>query len=230
MPTPYAPGQVWTYRARPQDEGSLVKIQMAEAYPAGGVDLVFHVSVIGLKFENPLVPGEIAHAPVSRATLDDSVLEPTQTEDAFPDPAEGVASWKEGEGGVFTISLADLAQMYDQVTADYVGPNLYFRTDWTHDRPGDPAWVMYEVDPKGRVLRTMHVFLDGAGVLTSVEDFADRPDALPAPGSLVEGDFFEIWKDVPFGEPHGDDGSGEHVVLTQRDGREFADLWNANRE
>jgi hypothetical protein len=234
--TPYAAGQVFTYRTRPGDEASRVKIQMVEHYASDGMsaeERVFHVSVARLAFRNPDVPGEIAHAPVSRETLDASLLDLAEPDPdlVFPDPAEGVAAWKEGEGGVFTFTLAELAQMYDDVTADFVAPseNLYFRTDWTHDRPGDPVWVMYEVDPDGRVLRTMHAFADGGGVLTSIEDFEDDAAELPRPGSLIEGNFYEIWKDVPFSEPHGDDGSGEHVVLTERDPLEFADLWRANR-
>ncbi|MBX7248488.1 MAG: hypothetical protein K1X35_05480 [Caulobacteraceae bacterium] len=227
MTHPYAAGQVWTYRTRPQDEGSLVKIQLVEPYGREGLDKVFHVSLIGLTFENGYVRPEVAHAPVSRETLDASVLERVETEDEFPNHAEGLMSWREGEGGVFTITLAELAAMFDQVTAGFVGEtdNLYFRTDWTHGRPDDPVSVMYEVAPDGRVLRTMHVFPDGGGVLTSVEDFED----LPQPASLVDGNFFGTWKDVPLGEPYGDQGDGESVLLTQRDPREFAELWDANR-
>ena len=229
MTRQYEAGQVWTYRTRPQDEGSLVKIQLVEPYGPEGQDEVFHISLIGLTFQNGYVRPEVAHAPVSRETLDASVLEQVSTEDEFPNHAEGLMSWREGEGGVFTVTLAELAEMFDQVTAGFVAPtdNLYFRTDWTHDRPDDPLWVMYEVDPEGHVLRTMHGFPDGSGVLTALDDFQDTEGAPPT--SLVDGDFFAIWKDVPLGEPHGDDGSGEHVVLTQRDPREFAELWDANR-
>ena len=232
-PIPYAAGQVWTYRTRPQDAGSLVKIQLVEPYDGPGEEAeVFHVSLIGLDFENGYARSEIAHAPVSRGALDASVLDRVETDDEFPNHGVGLMSWREGAGGVFTVPLADLAQMYDQVTADVIAPtdNLYFRTDWTHERPDDPIWVMYEVAPDGRVLRTMHAFADGGGVLTALEDFEDRPERLPQPGNLVDGSFFDIWKDVPLGEPHGDDGGGEHVVLTQRDPREFAELWSANRD
>lgn len=233
MPThDYAAGQVWTYRARPQDEGSRVKIQMVEHDPSAGAgDEVFHVSVIGLVFANPHVPGEIAHAPMSREALDASLLElaPAGADATFPDPAEGVARWKEGEGGVFTIALAELAAMFDGVTADFIpteGDNLYFMTEWTHDRPDDPAWVMYEVDPDGRVLRTIHGFPDGSGALSAIEDFED--EAGRSPETLVPGSFFEIWKDVPIGRPHGDP-DGEHVVLTERPRAEFETIWRENR-
>lgn len=231
----YAPGQVWTYRTRPGDEASRLKIQMIEHYPAEGQsaeDRVFHVSVVGVTFANRDVPREIAHAPVSRETLDASLLALTDSGATFPDPAEGVASWKEGAGGVFTLSIAELVQMYDDVTADFIplgGDNLYFQTDWTHGRPEDPVWVMYEVDPEGRVLRTIHGFADGGGVLTSVEDFEDHPQDLPERGNLVEGSFFEIWKDVPMGVPHGDDGNGETVTLTERQQAEFETIWRENR-
>ncbi len=236
MPTPdYAPGQVWTYRTRPQDPDSLAKIQMVETDPhplPGEDDRVFHVSVIGLNFANPEVKGEIAHAPLNLAALDASLLAPLESDAAFPDPAEGVASWKEGEGGVFSVTLAELAQMFDDVTAAFVptdGDNLYFESAWTHDRPEDPAWVMYEVDPEGRVLRTIHGFADGGGYLTALEDFEDHPEDLPERDSLVRGNFFETWKDTPMGVPFGDDGSGEYVVLTERPRAEFETIWKENR-
>jgi len=227
--TDYTPGQVWNFRGRPQDERPRVKIQMVEQDPSG--EAVFHVSLTGLAFANPHVPGEIAHAPVSRETLDASVLDlaAEDPDKPFPDPAEGVASWKEGEGGVFTVTLADLAQMFDQVTADFVpnaGENLYFMTAWSHERPDEPAWVMFEVDPEGNVLRTIHGFADGSGALTALEDFEDEDGRGPA--NLVEGSFFEIWKDVPLGVPHGDP-EGEHVILTERPRAEFETIWRENR-
>lgn len=228
--TDYTPGQVWSFRGRPQDVNPRVKIQMVEHDPSG--ELVFHVSVTGLAFANPHVPGEIAHAPVSRETLDASVVaiaEPDPEAPAFPDPAEGVASWKEGEGGVFTISLAELAQVFDQVTADFVpnaGEHLYFMTEWRHERPGEPVWVMYEVDREGNVLRTIHGFADGSGALTALEDVEDEGGR--APVNLAIESFFEIWKDVPMGVPHGDS-EGEHVVLTERPRAEFETIWRENR-
>lgn len=234
-PTPdYAPGQVWSYRTRPGDEASRLKIQMIEHYPAEGQsaeDRVFHVSVAGVTFANADVPGEIAHAPVSRETLDASLVALTDSGAVFPDPAEGVASWKEGAGGVFSLTIAELVQMYDDVTADFVpntGDNLYFQTDWSHDRADDPVWVMYEVDPEGRVLRTIHGFADGGGVMTALEDFEDNPQDLPSPGSLVELPFFETWKDVPLGVPYGDD--SETITLTERPRAEFEMIWRENRE
>lgn len=227
----YEPGQVWTVRGRPQDEAPLLKIQMVEGHDGpDGEDVVYHCSIIGLTFANPEVKPEIPHAPLSRRTLDDSLIQQTATEDVFPDPAEGVHAWREGEGGVFTVSVAELAQMYDDVTADFApaGDNLYFRTDWSHARADDPVWALYEVDPEGRVLRTIHAFADGGGLLTGVEDFADNPDDLPEPGSLVRGSFYETWKDVPFNEPFGDD--GDQVVLNECPRAEFEALWNGNRD
>jgi len=233
---PYAPGQVWTYRTRPQDEGSRVKIQMIERDPhprEGADDRVFHVSVVGLTFANPRVKGEIAHAPLTAESLDASLValaEPHPDAPPFPDPAEGVASWKEGEGGVFDVAIAELAQMFDDVTAGFVqtdGDNLYFMTEWTHERPDDPVWVMYEVDPEGNVLRTIHGFADGSGALTALEDVEDEHGR--APENLVQGNFFEIWKDVPMGVPHGDNGDGEYVVFTERPRAEFETIWQENR-
>ena len=89
--------------------------------------------------------------------------------------------------------------------------------------------TVYEVDPEGRVLRTIHGFADGGGFLTSLEDFEDHPEDLPERDSLVQGNFYEIWKDVPMGVPHGDTGDGEHVILTERPRAEFETIWRENR-
>jgi len=229
----YAAGQVWAYRTRPGDEASRVKIHAVEPYPGpGGEDEVFHVSVVGFSFRNPDAPPVLSHVPVARETLDASLTEQVPGEGDFPDPAEGIASWRENGGGVFNLPIADIVQMFDDLSMGFApsGPdhegNLYFRVDAEHDRPADPAWVMYEVDPEGRVLRTIHCFPDGAGFLTSVDDV--DPGQLPSPGSLAAASFYEIWQDVELGVPISDEGGT--VLLTQAPPEEFEALWQDNRE
>ena len=111
-PSPYAEGQVWTYKARAQDTGSLVKIQKIEDDPAGPI---FHVSLIGIRVNGSTT--SLQHAPVSRKTLDESVIRQVADPGSFPDPSEGIAEWRRAQGGVFTISLAQIASMI----ADTVG-------------------------------------------------------------------------------------------------------------
>jgi hypothetical protein len=102
----YAAGQVWEYRTRPADEGSLLKIHSIEQAPAGEV---YHISLIGLGYGRGMAHGgEFGHMAVSRETLDKSVTRLSDSKAAFPDPTEGIAQWRGAEGGVFTISIAEI--------------------------------------------------------------------------------------------------------------------------
>ena len=116
----YAEGQVWEYRARPAEAGSLMKIQKIEPVPNGGGERVYHVSIIGIRLTNPRVSPILQHLPVSRETLDRSVTRLGSGGD-FPDLAqvkEGIATWREAEGGIFTISLAEIVGLMDEQTRD----------------------------------------------------------------------------------------------------------------
>ncbi|MEA3048325.1 MAG: hypothetical protein QOG84_161 [Sphingomonadales bacterium] len=113
----YAEGQVWEYRTRPQDSGSLVRIQKIEtpgwAKKSGPI---YHVTVIGVHFQGPaFVVGVIGHLPVSRQTLDASLirLAPDQST-AFPGIEEGLDQWRRDKGGVFTLSLAEIVDMAER--------------------------------------------------------------------------------------------------------------------
>jgi hypothetical protein len=100
-PGRYAEGQVWAYTTRPQDTGSLVKIQKIEEAPTG---TIYHISLIGIHIR----PGEaevLQHAPVSQQTLDASVTRQVPDPGNFPDATGGIAEWRKAHGGVFTISL-----------------------------------------------------------------------------------------------------------------------------
>ena len=103
---PYQPGQVWEYATRPQDSGSRIKIQQIEQAPDG---TIYHISMIGARIGPDGKPAQVAHLPVSRRTLDASVTRLGPQDTAFPDAAEGIATWRENKGGVFTISLAEIA-------------------------------------------------------------------------------------------------------------------------
>lgn len=105
----YAEGQVWEYCTRRGEEGSLVKIQRIETGPETNAP-VFHVSLVGLKW-----PGAnaLAHAPVSQRTLDTSVTQLSADHGQFPAADEGIAVWKRAKGGVYSISLAEIAEMGD---------------------------------------------------------------------------------------------------------------------
>jgi hypothetical protein len=102
----YAAGQVWEYRTRPADKGSLLKIHSIEPSPTGEI---YHISLIGLAYGRGMVGGGVfGHMPVSRETLDKSVTRLSDSKAAFPDPTEGIAQWRTANGGVFTIPIAEI--------------------------------------------------------------------------------------------------------------------------
>lgn len=109
----YQAGQIWAYKTAPGDEGSLIKIQEVEWIGPDGSSEVFHISMTGVQVPWQDVPLVIQHLPVSRETLDTSVtrlIENAESLDAqFPDHSQGKAMWEEANGGVFTITLAEVA-------------------------------------------------------------------------------------------------------------------------
>lgn len=108
----YAEGQVWEYRTRPGEEGSLLKIQRVELPPGTGPGAeIYHISIIGLHLNGQT---ELQHAPVSREALDASVTRLSDSRVAFPDVMQGISEWREARGGVFTIPVAQIAQIVDQ--------------------------------------------------------------------------------------------------------------------
>lgn len=109
-------GQVWEYRERPIDEGSLLKIQQIERDPALG--LIYHISIVGVRMSNPQMASTLPHAPVSQGVLDASVTKLASGAVAFPPADEGIAEWKRARGGVFTIPVNEIVDVVDQATKE----------------------------------------------------------------------------------------------------------------
>ena len=106
-PTRYAEGQVWQYKTRIQDAGSLIKIQKIEKAER---TTIYHISIIGIHL-GPDASTPLQHAPVAQETLDASVTQQVPDPGTFPDATEGIAEWRSAQGGVFTISLAEIAEV-----------------------------------------------------------------------------------------------------------------------
>lgn len=119
----YVEGQVWEYQTRPQDPGSLIKIQKVNIDPERIEHRVlYHISIIGVHLNDPNVLREISHVPVSRETLDDSVTRLSASKATFPDAAEGIAEWRKAKGGVFTIPLAQIVDSVEQTMSKMPTP------------------------------------------------------------------------------------------------------------
>lgn len=108
----FAEGQVWEYRTRPGDKGSLLKIQKIERVPAfARYGPIFHVTIVGVRFgKRSDPPDSIDHAPFSRGALDASVTQLSAATTTFPDAAEGIAEWHRANGGVFSMPVANAVE------------------------------------------------------------------------------------------------------------------------
>nr|WP_298925629.1 hypothetical protein [uncultured Erythrobacter sp.] len=95
----------------------MIKIQEVDQIgPEDDPMIVYHISMIGIQIPNVSDPIEISHLPVSRETLDASVTVQMSPDVEFPDYHEGKQTWAEANGGVFTITLAEIASLLrDQV-------------------------------------------------------------------------------------------------------------------
>lgn len=116
-PDRYAEGQVWEYRTRPGEEGSLLRIQRIEPWPGASAReprRVYHISVVGVRV-GPTAQSVLPHLPVSRETLDNSVTQRSSSSASFPSVDEGIAIWRQDRGGVFTLAVADIVGAVDQM-------------------------------------------------------------------------------------------------------------------
>lgn len=111
----YEVGQIWEYRSREGEEGSLLKIQeISQLGPGDNPMLVYHVSIIGVRLGPNSRIKEISHVPLSTETLDVSVTALSPLDPEFPDPEEGMEIWREDEGGVFTLPVAEIVNIFDE--------------------------------------------------------------------------------------------------------------------
>ena len=118
----YAVGQVWEYKTRPEDAGSLLRIAKIEKDPEFGI--VYHISVVGLRITNPKAPGgrttEVVHYPVSKGALDSSVTHLSTSKVTFPDVERGYPFWRsardQGQAGVYEMPIADIVTLSQQLS------------------------------------------------------------------------------------------------------------------
>lgn len=114
----YAEGQVWEYRTRAGEEGSLLKIQKIENLPElAAKGPVYHLSVTGVHLGAGLA-GALPHLPVSRQTLDASVTRLSTRRADFPSVEEGIAEWRRAKGGVFTVPMTEILGFVEQTIAE----------------------------------------------------------------------------------------------------------------
>jgi len=101
----YAPGQVWSYRARDGESESTITILRVESLPKIGINV--HVRIDGIRLWNCSgggSPTTIQHAPFTKESINKSVLRLESKKVELPDFEEGYSNWKANCGGVYTIT------------------------------------------------------------------------------------------------------------------------------
>ena len=122
-PNVYVEGQVWQYRTRPSDPDSLIKIQKIDTDPRRPVNrVIYHISIIGIRLNDPAVRREISHVPVTREALDDSVIRAISGRPTFPEARDGIAEWRRVKGGVFTLPIAQIIDVVEQTMRNMPAP------------------------------------------------------------------------------------------------------------
>lgn len=109
----YKVGQVWSYKNRPGEEGSVFVVVKVENHPKLGN--IVHVAVRGLKMKNRHSPDgfsdKVNHMPFSEEAIDRSAVKLLKERAELPDYKEGYQMWREafdaGSAGVYTITLAE---------------------------------------------------------------------------------------------------------------------------
>lgn len=113
----YKPGQVWSYRTRPNEQKSTITILRVDEMP--NAKRIVHIRVEHVQLTNCRggnAPNTFEHMPFAKQALDQSVLKVVRT-DKVPDFENGYADWRAAwdakRAGYYTISVAgalDIAQ------------------------------------------------------------------------------------------------------------------------
>lgn len=111
----FAPGQVWRYTTRKGESRSRVIVCAVETF---GEDVVVHAFIEKVKVKNEQAPGgvsrSIAHMPFALEAFESSVTELDEIRDVLPKYREGYETWREAEGGCFTVSIAEAVELMEQ--------------------------------------------------------------------------------------------------------------------
>lgn len=104
----YAPGQVWTYKTRPNENSSKITILRVEGTPKLGT--IIHIRIDNVRIKSCSDGSyltSIEHAPFSKAAIDRSIIDLVKREEKLPDFRAGYSDWLTHCGGVYTIAVAE---------------------------------------------------------------------------------------------------------------------------
>ncbi len=108
-------GAVWSYETRPGEETSTFTVRCIEESASGGRTI--HIEVAGISIETAGgIADSIGHLPVAEDSLAEVIVERVgfDEEAASRSFVDGYSSWREANGGVWTLPLA---QVLDEVEA-----------------------------------------------------------------------------------------------------------------
>ncbi len=116
----FAVGQEWSYKARETESTSTLIIGAIENHPEMGE--IFHISVNKVKVINPRaeegLATEISHLPVSKESLMNSVLNKVADSKFDKNVEEGINTWREANGGVFSITVAEAIEYIEEILSE----------------------------------------------------------------------------------------------------------------
>lgn len=125
MTPTFEAGQIWRYRTRAGEDQSRACIARVDMLDNGTP--VFHLYLDGVRIANPHVADGsgiqtcLPHVPVSLHTLQASLTELQASQQPMPDISEGWQQWKDAQGGIFTITLAEILDTIEQAMRGTAG-------------------------------------------------------------------------------------------------------------
>ncbi len=116
----YAAGQIWSYKARLNEENSTLTILKVDSREKLGN--IVHVAIQGLRVLNKNAPEGITkiiqHAPFSEEAISRSVIAMLQENVPLPDFAEEYEMWcdafKKGSAGVYSITVGEAIDVMEK--------------------------------------------------------------------------------------------------------------------
>ena len=112
----FKPGQVWSYKTRPGEEGSTLTILKVEKSDKLGIIVHIRIADVKVKSEKSAdgYARDISHLPFSEEALRASVVAKVRDRAAMPAEQEGYLAWRDsfdqGKAGIFTTNVAEVIQ------------------------------------------------------------------------------------------------------------------------
>lgn len=117
----YKAGQVWQYKTRDQDKGS--KLYIVKVTKLKTDEYAYNIALDRLNLVNHAVDGgvqhDLPHLPVSKSSLDQSVIKQLVPSASPENWQEGYQQWKDAydaqKAGIFTVPVKEVVHMLQQV-------------------------------------------------------------------------------------------------------------------